>query len=103
MNKILFALSLARKAGKLTAGFDRVKEAVLNGEGHLAVIASDISDNTARRVERFCTGKVKAHRIQLTQDDISRVSGRLSGVYALTDENLAKLCENAILQEKGEL
>ncbi len=103
MNKILFALSLARKSGKLVSGYERVKTSVLKGESRMVVLAADLSEKTAKRVKYFCEDLAEVYTISLTQHDISRVSGRLSGVFALADENMARLCKKAISQEKGEL
>ena len=64
-NEALFqAVSLCRKAGALTMGFDAVEDAVVKGKAWLVMTASDASPKTVQRV----------------------------AVYAVTDRNLAKLC-----------
>ena len=70
-NKLLFALSLCRKAGALVMGFDTVKDSVNQGNACLVLLASDLSPATRERVVRFC---------------------QPVGVFAVTDENLAVLC-----------
>ena len=103
MNRIIFAMSLAKKAGKLVCGFDRVKTAVIRGEGYLVVLSSDLSEKTVKRVNYFCEDIADVYKTSLTQYDISQVAGRLTGVVTITDENLAKLCANAIKETEGEL
>ncbi len=95
-NKISFALSLARKSGKVVYGFDHVKELVLKGDVHLLLIASDISDKTLKRVEYFTKDIIDITRIDLTQYEISQILNRLTAIVAITDENIAKLCKNAL-------
>ncbi len=95
-NKIIFALSLARKAGKVAHGFDHVKELVLKGEVHLLIVTSDISEKTLKRVEFFAQDIIKVNKIEFTQYDISQVLNRLTAIVAITDENLANLCRNAL-------
>lgn len=103
MNKILFAMSLAKKAGKLVCGFDRVKASVLKGEGYIVVLSGDLSEKTVKRVNHFCDGIADVYNTALTQYDISRVAGRLTGIVAITDENLAKLCGKALNEKEGEM
>ena len=43
MNKLLGALSLCRKAGKLTMGFDPVAESAAKGKAALVLLAADLS------------------------------------------------------------
>ena len=96
MNKLLFALSLAKKSGKLVVGFDAVKSAVIHGNAHIVLLATDLSEKTIKRVQYFCEDITDVYNIGLTQFEISQVAQRLTGVLAVTDENLAKLARNAI-------
>ena len=96
MNKLLFALSLAKKSGKLVVGFDAVKTAVIHGNAHIVLLANDLSEKTVKRVKYFCEDIADVYNTGLTQFEISQVAQRLTGVLAVTDENLAKLARNAI-------
>lgn len=96
MNKLLFALSLAKKSGKLVMGFDAVKAAVIHGTAHIVLLAEDLSEKTVKRVNYFCEDLTEVHNTGLTQFEISQVAGRLTGVLAVTDENLAVLARNAL-------
>lgn len=103
MNKVLFSMSLAKKAGKLVCGFDRVKTAVIRGEAWAVVLASDLSEKTIKRVNYFCEDIADVYMTGLTQYEFSQVAGRLTGIVTITDENLARLCTNAIKETEGEL
>ena len=96
MNKLLFALSLAKKSGKQVMGFDAVKTAVIHGTAHIVLLAEDLSEKTVKRVNYFCEDLTEVHNTGLTQFEISQVAGRLTGVLAVTDENLAVLARNAL-------
>ena len=96
MNRLLFALSLAKKSGKLVMGFDAVKTAVIHGTAHIVLLAEDLSEKTVKRVNYFCEDLTDVHNTGLTQFEISQVAGRLTGVLAVTDENLAVLARNAL-------
>ncbi|MEG1863321.1 MAG: ribosomal L7Ae/L30e/S12e/Gadd45 family protein [Oscillospiraceae bacterium] len=103
MNKLLFAISLAKKSGKLINGFDSVKAAVLDGSAHLVIITQDTSEKTIKRVKYFCEDIIDVHTTSLTQFEVSQVAGRLTGILAIADENLAILCRNAIKSTEGEM
>ena len=96
MHKLLFALSLAKKSGKLVMGFDAVKTAVIHGTAYIVLLAEDLSEKTVKRVNYFCEDLTEVHNTGLTQFEISQVAGRLTSVQAVTDENLAVLARNAI-------
>lgn len=96
MNKLLFALSMARRSGNMVCGFEPVKEAVLKDNRHIVILAADTGENTSKKVKYFCEDKVHVYTTELTQFDISQVAGRLTGVVAVTDENLSILCKNAL-------
>ena len=96
MNKLLFALSLAKKSGKLVVGFDAVKSAVIHGNAHIVLLATDLSEKTIKRVQYFCEDITDVYNTGLTQFEISQVAQRLTGVLAVADENLAILARNAL-------
>ena len=102
MNKIMFALSLAKKSGKLIYGFDPVKQAVADGTTKMVFVTSDTSEKTLKRVQQFCQDIIEVNVLSLTQFDISQITNKLTGVFAVVDENIAVLCKNAISSEKGE-
>ena len=91
-NKLLFALSLCRKAGALVMGFDAVKDSVNQGKACLVLCAGDLSPATRQRVVRFCQNETETEDMPLTQFELSAVSKKPTGVFAVTDENLAVLC-----------
>lgn len=86
------AVSLCRKAGQLTMGFDAVEEAVVKGKAWLVLTASDASPKTVQRMKNAVGDLVDVLPMPLTQDQLSAVCHRAVAVYAVTDRNLAKLC-----------
>ena len=96
MNKLMFALSLAKKSGKLIYGFDPVKQAVSDKTAKLVFVTSDTSEKTLKRVNQFCQGIIEVQVISLTQFEVSQITNKLTGVFAVLDENIAVLCKNAL-------
>ncbi len=86
------AVSLCRKAGALTMGFDAVEEAVVKGKAWIVMTASDISPKTAQRLRYAVEELVDVFQMPLTQQQLADITHRAVAVYAVTDRNLAKLC-----------
>ena len=86
------ALSLCRKAGALTMGFDAVEEACVKGKAWLVMTASDASAKTVQRLNYAVGDLVAVISMPLTQDRLADISRKPVAVYAVTDRNLAKLC-----------
>ena len=100
MNKLLFALSLGKKSGKLIYGFDPVKQAVADGTAKMVFVTSDTSEKTLKRVQQFCQDIIDVNVTSLTQFEVSQITNKLTGVFAVVDDNIAVLCKNAINSEK---
>ncbi|EJW90628.1 ribosomal protein, partial [gut metagenome] len=93
--KLFSALSLCRRAAKLVMGFEAVAQSVYEGRVWLVLLAQDVSAGTEKRMRRVSrTDCVPCQKMPLAQIDLCPITRRKVGVYAVTDENLATLCEN---------
>ena len=86
------AVSLCRKAGALTMGFDAAEEACAKSKAWLVMTASDISPKTAQRLNYAVGDLVDVISMPLSQEKLADISHKPVAVYAVTDRNLAKLC-----------
>ena len=89
--KIFNLLTIGRKAGRITMGFDAVKETVINRKAKLVLLASDISAKTAKEA-RFFADKYDIPVIQLSVSisDVEFGIGKKVGVVGICDEGFAK-------------
>lgn len=100
MDKVISALSLSKKAGKLILGFDVVKESVQNKTAKLVVLASDVSFKTKKEIDFICANqKVKRTMIPLKMDEIWYVLGKRAGVIAITDDGFADMIYSVVPTE----
>ncbi len=90
-SKTAGTLGLCRRAGSLVQGFDAVRRALESGEAHLIVLADGLSEKTAKEI-RFFAGKAEVPLLQIgdSMDDLAGRFGRRTGVFAVTDEQLAR-------------
>lgn len=98
--KLFSALSLCRRAAKLTTGFDAVVQSAYDGKAELILLAADVSEGTERRLRRACEDLVPCEKMPLTQLEMCPITRKKVGVYAIIDQNLAKLCAQYLEQQK---
>lgn len=83
--RLLSFLGIARKAGKLSLGFDSVCESVRKGESRVILIASDASEGTVRRLR----GRLPENYADVYQMpcDIDRINAALGKGVRLVSVN----------------
>ncbi|MBE6798314.1 MAG: 50S ribosomal protein L7 [Ruminococcaceae bacterium] len=86
---ILSRLGFARKAGKLTLGFSKSKEACQNGKAKLIVVASDVSYKSEKEIRFFAGTSVPVVNLNATMDELSAALGMRAGIVAVTDQGFA--------------
>ena len=91
MDKALFYLSLARKAGRAELGEEPVGAAARAQKARLVVVASDASDHTWRRAKSFVAGTEQlCIRPSFSKEELGQAVGRTSlALAAFTDPALA--------------
>ena len=101
LNKMLGMLSLCRRAGKVTAGSDAVREAIQERQAKLILLAADLSERSRSLIERAAeAGKVPCRGIKETMPEIAQVMGRETGILAILDSGFASGLERLISTEK---
>lgn len=91
-NRLYSNLGLARRAGKLVSGEERVLQAIRSGEARLVLIADDASDNTRKKF----TDKCRSYGVELKTPGNREQLGRAIGepqrvIMAITDTGFANL------------
>ena len=97
--KLLGAVGICRKAGKLVIGTDAVCEALAANRKPRAVFAaSDVSGNTAKRLRDRCGYYgVELWVFPVTGEELARAVGKTGkcAAGAVTDEQLCRLLRGA--------
>lgn len=90
-DKLLSMLGMARRAGKLQAGFDLVVETVKAGKADLVLAAADISEKTFKNLKYEAEKQqVKSVRIHAPMEELGKACGIKAGVIVITDGGFAK-------------
>ena len=90
--KLVGALGLARRAGALQWGAERVADTIAARKAKLVLLTQDASARTAARFTALCAERVPCRTLPLAAAELSALTPRPAAVYAVTDENLARLC-----------
>lgn len=94
--KIGSVLSLARKAGAITAGTELVIDSLRRSKSCRIYISSETSAGTLKRLkDKAAFYKVQAEILDLTMDELAHRVGflRPTAAVSLTDKNFLKLIE----------
>ena len=90
-DRLLSLVGLARRAGRLSLGFDAAAEAMNKGRTKLLIIACDLSGNSTasiiRTAERTHTKTIVINR---TKAQIGAAVGKEAGIIAVNDEGFAE-------------
>ena len=99
-DKTLGMIGLAARARKIVAGTEIVTERIKSGKGvKLVLIASDVSDNTLKKIVNCCEYYgVDRVVLQYTQDELSHAIGKmcLTSSVAIIDRNFADAVKKLI-------
>lgn len=101
-DKLLGALGLCRRAGKLAMGAEQVLETAARGRAQLVLLAADASERTVRRMQQGCEGLCPVQGTRLAQAELAALLGRPVAVLAVTEPNLAALCKSCLAPPASE-
>lgn len=105
MDKRLNLLGLAKRAARLTVGFDAALTAVKDGSAALIVFAADLSEKTLKEW-RFATANhtVPMQTVPCSKREIGAAlgAGREVGIVAVCDEGFAAAIQRADRTQKEE-
>lgn len=82
-------LGMARRAGKLVLGYDKIKAS--RKKFNLIIICSDVSERTLRNAKLYVNENGTAAEIPMTMHELGKLLGAEKvGVAAVDDEGFAK-------------
>lgn len=100
MNKLTSSITFCKRLGKLTAGFDAVKDKLDSKEAKLILLASDLSQKTLKEIEYLCgIFEVPFYQTAITLDEYWYLIGKRSGVLAVTDSGFARKIQQQLSEQ----
>ncbi|MBR3988482.1 MAG: ribosomal L7Ae/L30e/S12e/Gadd45 family protein [Clostridia bacterium] len=101
-DKFLNFLGLCRRAGKMKIGCDTVIESVELKNAKLVLMASDISENTKKKVISALNG-INCEILNYNKDELSFALGKTCAVLSVEDEGFAKKLSELISNKGGKM
>ncbi len=95
MDKILGALSLCRKAGKLVGGMDETENAIKSNKATTIFICNDVSERSKKKAD----GIGNTVPIGRNMEDLSPIFGKNTGIFTVTDERFLRLILKTIEEQ----
>lgn len=90
-NKLLSLLGIARRAGRLSLGYDSAEEAMKNGKSRLLILAGDLSERTLRNITQ--TARQTDTRTIVSDIPMERLGaavGKQVGIISVNDKGFAE-------------
>lgn len=110
--RVISMFSLARKAGKLVAGMDMVKDTVAARRIRMVFVTSDLAPRSLKEIRFVCRPTdenpqgVQVIPMNIAMDDMAVQIGRRSGILAVADtgfeKKLAALIEETNMPSRRE-
>ncbi len=99
-DKLLGMMGLAARARKLVTGTEIVTEKIKANKGvRLVLIASDVSQNTLKKLVNCCEYyEIEYIQLQRTQDEMSKAVGKscLTSSVAILDRNFSEAIKKLV-------
>lgn len=97
-DKLLNFLGLCRRAGKIKIGCDTVIESMEKGDARLVLSASDISENTKKKIISAANG-TEYEILKYSKDELSFALGKTCAVLSVEDDGFANKIRELILTQ----
>ncbi len=102
-DKVLSLLGLARRAGKISLGFDPAVDSVKSGQSRLIIITSDISPKTRKELEfSLRESGTPIHTIPFDVKALGNAVGKAAKIVSVNDEGFAGSVMKLLGSNNGE-
>lgn len=105
-DRIINAFGLAKRAGKCVLGTEMCVENIRNGKAKLVIAASDLSDNTVKRLSDSCNyHNVELIFVEADKIELGRKLGKNNGTSsaAILDDGFVNICRKIYNEVHTEL
>lgn len=103
MDKLLSLLGLARRAGRMSLGFDAVCSSVGKNESKLILAARDVSEGTMRKLRNHLSeSEINIREMPFGMDAINAAIGKPVRLVSINDSGFAKRINELLDNGNGE-
>ncbi len=89
-NKLLSLLGIARRAGRVSLGFDSAVDSMRDGKCRLLLLACDLSERTKRSITKAADeSRTRTIPLDIPMEELGASVGKLTGIVAVNDRGFA--------------
>ncbi len=100
-NRLLSLLGLARRAGRVSLGFDAVCESAAKGDAALVLAVSDISEGTLKRLRTAVGESAEIVLLDCGMQQLAEAIGKSVRTVSVNDEGFAKKLRLLLSESNG--
>ena len=101
-DKLLSLLGIARRAGRLSLGFDAAADAMQSGKSKLLILAEDLSERTLRNITDTARHTdTRTVVLNISMEQLGRSVGKTVGIISVNDEGFAKKLKTLCTEQTG--
>ncbi len=90
-DKLLSFLGIARRAGRLSLGFDAAAEAMRGGKSELLILSDDLSERTERKIKDIARQtETQTIVLNISMEKLGGSVGKITGIISVNDGGFAK-------------
>lgn len=90
-HKLLSLLGIARRAGRLSLGFDVAAEAMTGGKSHLLILADDLSERTLKNIKKIAEqSDTPTIVLNISMEQLGAAIGKTTGIVSVNDKGFAE-------------
>lgn len=90
-NKLLSLLGIARRAERLSLGFDVAAESMTSGKSKLLILAGDLSERTLRNIKKLAQeSDTPTIVLDITMQQLGAAVGKTTGIISVNDKGFAE-------------
>lgn len=100
--KLLSLLGIARRAGKLSVGFDAAAESMKKGRSCLLLLADDISERTSGSItSKAEQSGTEILKINVSMEQVGNALGKkMTGIISVNDSGFAEKLKTLISEQQ---
>lgn len=90
--KLLSLMGIARRAGRLSLGFDAAADSIKRGRSRLILTAGDLSERSGRAIAAYAQqAGTEVCTTELTMEEIGKAVGKsMTGIISVNDSGFAE-------------
>lgn len=90
-DQLLSLLGIARRAGRLSLGFDVAAEVMTAKKSSLLILASDLSERTLKNIKRIAEqSKTPTIVLDIPMNRLGAAVGKTTGIISVNDKGFAE-------------